>query len=95
MKSSVKFGYLDDVTAAGPELTVEEDVILLSQQSGGLGLTLNVSKCELVIADGTRCSLPMLGSFIHVDPKEATLLGAPLLVGPSIDKALKGTVTIE
>ena len=90
MKSPVKFGYLDDVTAAGPELTVEEDVKQLSQSSIDIGLTLNVTKCELIIADGRRCSLPIIGSFIHVDPEKATLLGTPLLTGSCMDKALNG-----
>ena len=90
MKSPVKFGYLDDVTAAGPELTVEEDVKQLNQSSNDIGLTLNVTKCELIIADGRRCSLPIIGSFIHVDPEKATLLGAPLLTGSCMDKALNG-----
>ena len=90
MNSPVKFGYLDDVTAVGPEQTVEDDVTRLSQESNDIGLTLNVKKCEVIITNGSRCSLPMLSSFVHVDPKDATLLGAPLLVGSSMDKALDG-----
>ena len=88
MSSPVKFGYLDDVTAAGPEMTLEEDVIMLKEESLKIGLTLNVSKCELIIADGHRSSLPTIGSFTHVDPQEAIVLGAPVLCGPSMDQAL-------
>lgn len=90
MKSPVKFGYLDDITAAGPEFSVEKDIVRLEHESSDIGLTLNVSKCELITNDVRKSALPKLSSFIHIAPQYAKVLGAPIFVGPSLDEALYG-----
>jgi len=86
--SGLIFGFLDDITVGGDAQTVGWDVDDLSATCADIGLSLNVSKCEL-ISNGT-CQLDNpLASFNQVSPGQATLLGAPLLVGSAISKSLK------
>jgi len=87
LKSELAFGYLDDVTIGGNEVSVEEDVQWLMKESQSIGLSLNISKCE-VIGTHVISRSTLLGSFTHHSPNEATLLGAPLLQGPAMDTAL-------
>src|ERR1700690_920449 len=53
----------------------------------GVGLNLNVRKCELITSDCIS-SHPTFKDFIHVPLVEANLLGAPLLDGPAMETAL-------
>ena len=87
LKSVLRFGYLDDVTVGGEAASVEDDVDMLRLESPRIGLNLSISKCE-VISSQTMSQFPILSSFIHQLPVEASLLGAPLLAGPSMDTAL-------
>src|SRR3984893_8063850 len=46
LKSELSFGYLDDVTIGGNEVSVEEDVKWLMKESQSIGLSVNISKCD-------------------------------------------------
>jgi len=52
-----------------------------------MGLTLNVSKCELITESWTVVCDPVLQSFKRVPVSEAFLLGAPLTQGPALNQA--------
>ena len=88
LKSPFRFGYLDDVSVGGPENLVEADINMISEQCIDLGLSLNISKCELIIGNESLTSEPMLSSFIKVNPDRAVMLGSPVLVGSGMDEAL-------
>jgi hypothetical protein len=83
----LNFGFLDDVSVGGIEDGVEEDVVRLMAEGQNIGLSLNISKCELISKQATS-RLPTIGSFSHHFPDEANLLGSPLLTGPAMDAAL-------
>ena len=53
---------------------------------GELGLSLNMSKCELVSHDGFIVTDSLLQSFPRTCIGDVTLLGAPLFPGPSLDR---------
>jgi len=87
LKSTLAFSYLDDVTVDGDEAAVEDDVSRLMSEGNAIGLSLNISKCELISTRPTNLP-PIIGSFTHLHTDEANLLGAPLQPGPSMDSAL-------
>lgn len=85
--SALVIGYLDDITLGGDMKTLASDVLNIQTQAKSMGLTLNVKKCEF-ISHSNGSSEAIFKDFIHIDPKNATLLGAPLNTGPSMDDAL-------
>ena len=87
LRSDLVIGYLDDITLGGPESTVAHDVEQVRLAGQALGLSLNVSKCESISHSGASSDATLAG-FVHLQPKQATLLGAPLLVGDAMDNAL-------
>ena len=52
-----------------------------------IGLSLNVSKCELIAHKDFQVDDDLLQSFQRVEFEEATLLGAPLFCGAALDTA--------
>jgi len=85
--SDVTMGYLDDLTLAGTQEQVGDDVQRVRDVGESMGLTLNTSKCELIANPGTVINDSFIDSFQHVPPEEATLLGAPLSNGQALDQA--------
>jgi hypothetical protein len=86
LNSNFKIGYLDDITIAGPELVVANDVSFIKNNGAIIGLHLNTDKCELVST--TVSTVSPIDNFVHIDIDKATLLGAPLTPGVSMDYAL-------
>jgi len=90
LRSSVKIGFMDDVTLVGDISTVEADVNTILDHSAETGLQLNLGKCEIVtdnpeiIPDSS-----VLSHFVKVKKQDMTLLGAPVLKGPAQDAALR------
>ena len=68
--STFNVRYLDDDTLVGSPQSVLADFISILNQSSSLGLSFNLSKCELYVAggvvSGSRCSAPGLirGNFV-------------------------------
>ena len=89
LKSELTVGYLDDLTLAGTEAVVENDVKRVIDCGRNLGLKLNISKCELITKGGSPISSPVIGSFQRVSMDGATLLGAPLFQGSALDESWK------
>jgi Reverse transcriptase (RNA-dependent DNA polymerase) len=80
LQSSLRIGYLDDVTLGGIASTVATDVQTIIREAGKMGLTLNFTKCEII--NTHRVDLPPpLDSFTTTPSSEAFLLGAPLSTG--------------
>ena len=87
LKAELTLGYLDDLTLAGVQSVVAEDIQLVQNEGGAMGLHLNISKCELYTHQDTLITDPILASFRRFETSEANLLGAPLFQGPGLDQA--------
>jgi hypothetical protein len=83
--SELTLGFLDDLTLGGEQNVVAEDVARIDEVGRGMGLVLNVSKCELIAHPDSVVTDPQLQSFRRLPPEEASLLGAPLFRGPVQD----------
>jgi hypothetical protein len=86
-KSDLKIAYMDDVTLGGPATVVAADVVMIKEAGAPQGLFLNDTKCEAITSNG-QTTIDPLHEFIQFTPSSATLLGAPLSVGPAMDMCL-------
>lgn len=89
LSSQLKVGYLDDFCLGGTEQSVARDVEMVMILGQDMGLSLNVSKCELIQKPCTTCSNPFLGGFKKVDLQNMLLLGSPIMPGPELDRKLQ------
>ena len=81
-------GFLDDFTLGGPAEVVARDVSKVVEIGGQLGLSVTVSKCELISDDSFTVTDNLLQSFPSTCiGDDVTLPGAPLFPGPSLDRA--------
>jgi hypothetical protein len=87
LSSPLVIGYMDDVTLGGPSASVINDCQVIVAGGEAMGLKLNVKKCE-VIHQPDITPLTYFNDYIHVEPSQASLLGAPILVGGAMDEAL-------
>ena len=87
LSSDLKHGYLDDLTLGGPVQDVTLDVAEINRSGAAMGLTLNTSKCELIVHPDFSVTDDLLQSFARVDITDTTLLGAPLFTGSVLEKA--------
>ena len=53
LQSTVKIGFMDDITLAGDIRTVEADVNTIINHAADTGLKLNISKCEIIAENTT------------------------------------------
>jgi hypothetical protein len=88
LSSNLIIGYLDDITLGGPENVVASDVDFIMNTGIGDGLYLNVDKCEQITKGEAAVTTPIC-DFIHYNTTKATLLGAPLSIGPGMDEILQ------
>ena len=88
LKSEFLVGYMDDITIGGPVASVASDINAIIDDGNAKGMHLNVTQCELISNDMPPTIIP-LDQFIHVISDVATLLGAPLLAGKALVKALE------
>ena len=92
LPSSLRLGYLDDVTIGGNMSAVENDVNIVLTSGKVIGLSLNSAKCEII----TQSEIPSglsISNFRCVTPEDSVLLGAPLLTGSALDTALSDKCT--
>lgn len=87
LEASLNLGYLDDVTLGGTINTVASDVAKIIEAGTEIGLSLNVSKCELIAHKDFQVDDALLQSFHRVELEDASLLGAPLFPGAALDTA--------
>ena len=88
LTSKLLLGYLDDITIGGDVENVAADIERVRSEGVAVGLCLNVKKCEVITSKGLAPNQPIFTDFIHMQPNQANLLGAPLLEGPAMDGAL-------
>ena len=80
-KSPLNAWYLDDVVLGGQLLSVKEDLKKIIDSKKSLGLTVKLSKCELMLLDSQSnidSALEFPGIKV-IQPEDLTLLGAPVL----------------
>ena len=80
LRSEFKAFYLDDGTMGGDIETLTLDLTKIREQGQALGLSLNMSKSELIARDQSAVEV-MTSSFpglSSTDPQDAILLGSPL-----------------
>jgi hypothetical protein len=87
--SPLKMAFMDDVTLGGPAAIVASDVAMIKAEGALRGLFLNDRKCESITANGQPPDDVLLRDFVQLTPTSATLLGAPLVIGPAMDKCLQ------
>ena len=80
LRSEFAVAYLDDVTIGGDLATVLQDLDRIGEMGAGIGLQLNLLKCEVIshnaeLRDSVLLAIPQM---LSVDPAHATLLGACL-----------------
>jgi len=68
------------------------DIAEIMRIGAEIGLSLNVSKCELIAYSDEVISDTLLQSFNRVEIEDAMLLGAPLFPGPALDRAWQNVV---
>ena len=85
--SELSLGYLDDLTVGDKQNKVAADVLRVKEIGESIGLSLNISKCELVCHPNPSIADPQLQSFTRRNMNDATLLDAPLFTGPELDRA--------
>jgi len=61
LHSSVKIGFMDDVTLSGDLQTVEKDMVTIVESCTETGLRLNTTKCEIVMEDFTKIDVRWRG----------------------------------
>ena len=93
LKSELVFGYLDDVTLAGSQDVIAEDVRYIEAEGSRMGLSLNDAKCEVISLPGTNIREVALMSFQSTSITEATVLGAPLVGGKALGEAWENRCT--
>jgi hypothetical protein len=93
LTSVLSLGYLDDLTVGDKQTVVAADIQRVKDFGENMGLTLNISKCELFCHPNTSIVDPMLRSFSRRNINDASLLGAPLFVGPELDDAWSTRLT--
>ena len=80
-KSPLNAWYLDDVVLGGQLHSVKEDLKRIIDSKKSLGLTVKLSKCELMLLDSQSnidSALEFPGIKV-IQPEDLTLLGAPVL----------------
>ena len=87
LEASLKLGYLDDVNLGGTVKTVASDVAEIIRAGSEIGLTHNVSKCELIAHKDFQVDDALLQSFHRMEFEDVSLLGAPLFPSAALDTA--------
>jgi len=79
-----------DVKLAADIQTLDTDVNTIISRSADTGLSLNISKCEIITDDPSAISdTSVLSHFMKVSKQDMTLLGAPVIKGLSQDASLQ------
>jgi len=73
-----------DLTLGGPEEVIARDVQRVIDVGGAMGLQLNISMCELISGADHHVSNV---TYARVSIADASLLGAPLFSGATLDEA--------
>ena len=85
-ESEVEIGFMDDFTLSGQLDTVASDVEMIAKSAKDIGLVFNPTKCEIICFDDKSVDMEVFKDYTRVRSEDMTLLGAPILKGPAIDK---------
>jgi len=66
---------------------VASDVAAIIRVGADIGLSLNITKCELIAHNDVVINDNLLQSFNQVKTEDAILLGASVFLGPALDMA--------
>ena len=89
IQSTVKIGFMDDITLAGDIRTDEADVNTIINHDADTGLKLNISKYEIIAENpATIPDSSILSKFVKITKDEMTMLGALVFKGPAQDAAI-------
>jgi len=80
LEANLSLGFLDDLS-----LGAADDVSNIINEGEHLGLTMNMSKCELITHLSFNVQVVLLCSFQHVEMEETILLAVPLFVRPALN----------
>jgi len=86
LTSVLALDHLNDLTVGDRQFVVATDVQMVKYTGANMRLTLDVSKCELFCHPNTSVADPLLLSFTHRSLNDASLLGAPLFLGPELNR---------
>ena len=89
MKSPLVMGFLDDFSAGGDTSCLVDDLDTVQRMAREIGLDLNIPKCEIITLDDYDTLPAAFRDFRKLRPVECELLGAPLLCGPAMNKAIE------
>ena len=90
LDSDLEIGFMDDLSLSSDLPTLAKDVKTIIDSEPVTGLRLNASKCEIISEDFNLIeSFEVFKDFARVTKEEMTLLGAPILQGPALDRALQ------
>jgi hypothetical protein len=93
LQSTVRIGFMDDITLAGGVRTVEKDVETIMDAASETGLQLNSAKCEIIMEDFTPISTSKtFQHFVRVEKADMTLLGSAVVRGTAQDRALTSKI---
>jgi len=88
LNTELVFGYMDDVTIGRLKRHSTGIVNFIRTRCEKIWLTLTDSKCEIITTSGT-CKEPMFKDYVQLTPHTASLLGALLLTGTTMDMMLQ------
>ena len=92
--SRTKLGYVDDTNLEGRISAVANDVQHIIDSFPTTGLILNAHKCEIISNNFDQIDkFPVFKDFRRVAKEDLILLGAPILEGKAVDKALIAKIT--
>ena len=96
LKSEFNVFYLDDGTVGGYCDDVVQDVKMIEEGAGALGLQLNRGKTELICTDpvSRKVFLSAFPDVKSVDPECAVLLGSPIGNSNSVDVFIKEKINL-
>ena len=83
---------MDDLSLSSDLPTLSKDVKTIIDSEPVTGLRLNASKCEIIPEDFNLIEsflIEVFKDFARVTKEEMTLLGASILQGPALDRALQ------
>ena len=85
---------MDDLKVKGKIHVVASVIDMIVADAARTGLQLNPAKCEIVAANVNEVEkYPIFKDFKRIRKEDLTILGAPILKGPAVDKALADKIS--
>ena len=86
---------MDDISLSADLDTLERIITRIIEAEATTGIKLHTSKYEIIMDDFSFIAArSIFKDFIKVQKEDTTLLGASILKGPSLDRALQKKIDI-